>query len=194
MELKNKLSDYIVSIENFLPNSKNQKLREILDFNFFQFEKAKINTGATKENHIDNKVRITEMFHLSNTSHSMTVIHWCNYLATALMESSKKYSEITNTNFLAEIVDIQILKYLEGGFYKTHIDSGKNTPRTLSYVYFINDDYKGGELIFELPTNEVIKVDVQKNKLIMFPSNFLYPHKVLPVEEGVKYSVVSWAL
>ena len=67
-------------------------------------------------------------------------------------------------------------------------------PRTLSYVYFINDDYKGGELIFELPTNEVIKVDVQKNKLIMFPSNFLYPHKVLPVEEGVKYSVVSWAL
>ena len=133
MELKNKLSDYIVAIENFLPNSKNQKLREILDFNFFQFKKAEINTGVTKENHIDNKVRIT------------------------------------------------------------HTDSGKNMPRTLSYVYFINDDYKGGELIFELPTNEVIKVNIQKNKLIMFPSNFLYPHKVLPVEEGVKYSVVSWA-
>jgi hypothetical protein len=26
----------------------------------------------------------------------------------------------------------------------------------------------------------------------MFPSNFLYPHSVLPVTEGTRYSIVTW--
>ena len=28
--------------------------------------------------------------------------------------------------------------------------------------------------------------------LIMFPSNFLYPHQVSPIKKGIRYSVVAW--
>ena len=70
----------------------------------------------------------------------------------------------------------------------------KNLRRHI-FIYFVNDDYEGGELFFELPKiKESYKVGVKKDRLIIWPSNFLYPHKVEPVTKGIKYSVVSWAL
>ena len=33
-----------------------------------------------------------------------------------------------------------------------------------------------------------------KNRLIVWPSNFLFPHSVQPVSSGERYSIVSWAL
>lgn len=192
MEINNKLIEYIVAVENFLPERAHKKLQEILNNNLFNFEEAGL-SGIKKENYFDPNVRKTQMFPLDNLNSSMTVVYWYNFFGTYLMQAGQRYREETNTDFESTITDIQILKYFKNGFYKRHIDSGIHIPRTLSFVYFINDNFKGGELIFELPNNEVNKFEVKKNKLIMFPSNFLYPHKVAPVEEGVKYSVVSWA-
>jgi len=192
MEINNKLSKYIVAVENFLPERAHEKLQEILNSNLFRFEEAGL-SGVKKENYFDSNVRKTESFPLSNSNPSMTVTYWSNFLGTYIMQAGQRYREVTNTDFEATITDMQILKYFKNGFYKRHIDSGIHIPRTLSFVYFINDNFKGGELSFELPSNEVIKFEVKKNKLIMFPSNFLYPHRVVPVEEGVKYSVVAWA-
>lgn len=58
---------------------------------------------------------------------------------------------------------------------------------TLTILGALNDDYKGGEFMmwdeeFEIPAGSVI----------IFPSNFMYPHMVKPVTEGVRYSFVSW--
>ena len=36
-------------------------------------------------------------------------------------------------------------------------------------------------------------VEIGKGDLLIFPSNFLYPHRVDPVTKGVRYSYVSWA-
>ena len=58
----------------------------------------------------------------------------------------------------------------------------------LSIIGLLNDDYEGGELIM----CENKKIDTKKGDLIIFPSNFLYPHKVTPVTKGVRYSYVSW--
>ena len=58
----------------------------------------------------------------------------------------------------------------------------------LSIVGILNDDYEGGELIMF----EDKKIDTKKGDLIIFPSNFLYPHKIAPVTKGVRYSYVSW--
>ena len=67
--------------------------------------------------------------------------------------------------------------------------------RIYSCVFLINDDYEGGELAFKYPkSDEILKVEKKKNRLIIFPSNFLYPHTVLPVTKGERYSVVAWAL
>ena len=59
---------------------------------------------------------------------------------------------------------------------------------TLSIIGVLNDDYEGGELIMFEDT----KIDTKKGDLIIFPSNFLYPHEITPVTKGVRYSYVSW--
>ena len=37
-------------------------------------------------------------------------------------------------------------------------------------------------------------IEKKSNRMIVWPSNFLYPHAVKPVTEGIRYSIVSWAL
>jgi predicted 2-oxoglutarate/Fe(II)-dependent dioxygenase YbiX len=58
----------------------------------------------------------------------------------------------------------------------------------LSIIGILNDDYDGGELIML----EDKKIDTKKGDLLIFPSNFLYPHQITPVTKGVRYSYVSW--
>ena len=36
------------------------------------------------------------------------------------------------------------------------------------------------------------KIDLSKGDIIIFPSNFMYPHKVEPVTKGTRYSYISW--
>ena len=59
---------------------------------------------------------------------------------------------------------------------------------TLSVLGILNDNYKGGEFI--MFQNKVIKL--KQGDLLIFPSNFLFPHKVEPVSEGIRYSYISW--
>ena len=59
---------------------------------------------------------------------------------------------------------------------------------TLSVLGVLNDDYKGGEFIMFDDTE--IKFD--KGDVLVFPSLFLYPHKVEPVKSGTRYSYISW--
>jgi predicted 2-oxoglutarate/Fe(II)-dependent dioxygenase YbiX len=66
--------------------------------------------------------------------------------------------------------------------------SPKGVP-ILSVIGSLNDNYKGGELImFE---DEIIELN--KGDIMVFPSNFMYPHQVKEVTEGTRYSFVSWS-
>tara|TARA_B100000575_G_C23029872_1_gene592964 strand:- start:494 stop:1081 length:588 start_codon:yes stop_codon:yes gene_type:complete len=58
----------------------------------------------------------------------------------------------------------------------------------LSVLGVLNDDYEGGEFIMFDDTE--IKFD--KGDILVFPSIFLYPHKVEPVKSGTRYSYISW--
>ena len=60
---------------------------------------------------------------------------------------------------------------------------------TMSALGLLNDDYEGGELIMFQDTI----IPFKAGDIIIFPSCFLYPHKIEPVTKGVRYSFVSWA-
>lgn len=64
----------------------------------------------------------------------------------------------------------------------------KGVP-TLTVLGALNDEYTGGEFI--MWEDEVIELPARS--VIVFPSNFLYPHEVRPVKSGTRYSYVSWA-
>jgi hypothetical protein len=82
-----------------------------------------------------------------------------------------------------------ILKYGVGQKFVNHIDDHKDYHRRMSTVYYINDDYKGGEIVFP---RFGITYKPEANDLIIFPSTYVYNHSVLPVTEGTRYAVVSW--
>ena len=58
----------------------------------------------------------------------------------------------------------------------------------LTVLVSLNNNYNGGELI--LFQNKEYKLN--SGEVIIFPSNFLYPHKVMPVTEGTRYTCISW--
>tara|TARA_R100000900_G_scaffold27948_1_gene21988 strand:+ start:3719 stop:4312 length:594 start_codon:yes stop_codon:yes gene_type:complete len=147
---------------------------------------------------IDKEVRDVKMWVLGNLGEkSRTNIFWTNYFAYKLNEYLKKYALDNKIKFSSAwcIQDMQVLKYEKGGKYNFHVDHGTLVPRTISCIYFVNDDYEGGELCFKLQgTEKEIIIEKKAGRIIMWPSNFLYPHAVKPVTKGTRYSVVAWAL
>lgn len=77
-----------------------------------------------------------------------------------------------------------------------HIHSLFDTPNfdrrgipILSVVGVLNDDYTGGKFLMY---DSEYDMDIRQGDIIVFPSVFLYPHKVSPVTKGTRYSFVSW--
>ena len=57
----------------------------------------------------------------------------------------------------------------------------------------LNDDYKGGGLIFaDQKKNEIKRLKLGKGSIVFFPSNFMYPHGIQPITKGTRYSIVAW--
>lgn len=104
-------------------------------------------------------------------------------------EALKKYKE----KFPDANVDIDtgydLLRYKEGQFYVQHTDSFKLQQRAISCSFSLNDDYDGGEFAF---FDREIIIKTKKGDAILFPSNFMYPHEVMPVASGTRYSIITW--
>jgi len=90
---------------------------------------------------------------------------------------------------------IKFIRYFPGQTMENHhdhiqhmFDGKRKGAPVLSIIGILNDDYEGGELIMF----EDKKINTKKGDLIIFPSNFLYPHEITPVTKGVRYSYVSW--
>lgn len=82
-----------------------------------------------------------------------------------------------------------LLKYNKGGQYHSHHDHSSQNSRVLSMVASFGEAEEGGELEFPYFN---LKIKLEKNSLLLFPSNFPYTHIAHPVENGFKYSLVTW--
>ena len=93
----------------------------------------------------------------------------------------------------SKINQIDLLKYNSGGKYNVHTDHYTNSPRHLSIIINLNEEYEGGDLIFtDQKKVEVKRIKLGKGSIVFFPSNFMYPHSIEPITKGVRYSIVSW--
>lgn len=101
----------------------------------------------------------------------------------------KKYNEKFKYAEINRDSGYEILRYQPGEFYTEHVDHFTEAPRSVSCSFAINDDYEGGEWAF---FNREQTVKLPKGAAIMFPSNFMYPHEILPVTSGTRYSIITW--
>lgn len=79
-----------------------------------------------------------------------------------------------------------LLRYQNGQKYDEHFDGHH---RIISGIIYLNSDFKGGELWFPI---QKITVKPEPGMLVMFPSNFVYLHTMLPVNKGTKYDIMTW--
>ena len=61
--------------------------------------------------------------------------------------------------------------------------------RNFGCVYYMNDDYEGGEIYFP---NQDITLKPKPNTLVFFPGTLEYLHGVNPVTSGVRYTLTSF--
>lgn len=60
---------------------------------------------------------------------------------------------------------------------------------TLTILGALNNDYEGGEFLM---FDEEKEFKIKAGEIMIFPSVFLYPHRVAPVTKGVRDTFVSW--
>jgi hypothetical protein len=100
----------------------------------------------------------------------------------------KDYTRKYNIGELRYWEATNYVRYGEGQHFQEHHDHGYSYNCVVSMVAFPNDDYEGGELFFRLQN---VQVKAKAGDLYIFPSNFMYPHRAMPVKSGVKYSMVT---
>ena len=44
----------------------------------------------------------------------------------------------------------------------------------------------------EKNNDEIVKIENKPGRVIIWPSNFMYRHRVTPITKGTRYSVVCW--
>lgn len=193
MEIKNYLYNYI----NVFDDSVSKDMLEIFykvckDHKEFYEGRVVSDLPEGKINKDSRNVKIWEMESL--LTKSFTQIYWTNFFVRTFQESIIRYSNNLNMSSSHILQDIQTLKYDVGGHYKFHVDNGVYNHRTISCIFFVNDEYEGGDLLFKFPNeDQPINIAKRKNRMVVWPSNFLYPHCVTPVTSGERYSVVAWA-
>jgi hypothetical protein len=160
--------------------------------NTLSYEKAKIGLGVE-----NTKIRNVSTFKFSTKEKSLTNCHWCYYLNYRIIHFMNEY--LRKENFLdytriENCNQIDLLKYEKDNHYNYHIDAMSISDRTLSSILFLNNDYEGGELTFKNTYNEEeLLIKPYPGKLVVWPSNMMFPHAVKPVKKGTRYTIVAWA-
>ena len=76
--------------------------------------------------------------------------------------------------------------------FNTHVDVGdlSSSRRFLAFLFYLNDDFDGGNTVFKTPETTVIKP--AKGNVLMFPPTWQYPHEGKPVEAGTKFIMSTY--
>ena len=136
----------------------------------------------------------------SNTSNNIrsTKISWImdKTILLTLKDKMLEINKSKNWNYdVTDMFPFQYSVYHENDHYDWHVDTGsaylKQKERKISFSLILNDNYKGGELEFK-NSDENISLDLNKGDMVTFPS-FL-EHRVKPVLNGTRISLVGWML
>jgi SM-20-related protein len=211
--MPNQYYDYpYLLIENFLPEFSCNIIADHA-FNNSDAQRAKVKTtilNSIVDASVDESIRKTVIHKLPKR------------LLKDYNKSFKKHQRQIEDYFniaLTTATKVQVLEYTKGAFYIKHADDSNELIDeagetvgfvqvaaqrkistvlfTTSYTHEQSDDksFKGGELVFNYLFDEEgknITIYPKAGDMLVFPSNPIYSHEVMPVQDGYRLTLVQW--
>ena len=193
-------------IENFLDD---ETCQEIIDST--QVDADSVDAALrSSSNTLDKKIRKTKIHTLSPLSKKQY-----DTAFDALRPEIEAFFSLSLSNSTKP----QLLEYTKGYFYKAHSDdssvlvskSGEIVgfkqvapQRKITTLLFVSEqveqpktayEFSGGSLLFNYFSGEdgkVLTLTPKMGSLIVFGSNPIYTHEVLPVTDGRRVSIAQW--
>jgi predicted 2-oxoglutarate/Fe(II)-dependent dioxygenase YbiX len=180
------LRDYIVVFENIVPDELcDEVLKEY--GNDKNWVNTIVDSGTKRDIRRCDAIHISDSFIIEQNQEKRKSID--NKLFECAASAIKQYNEKFKHAKIQGDSGYTLLRYQEGEFYKEHTDHFLQAPRIVSCSFTLNDGFEGGEFGF---FNRELVYKPPKGSALMFPSNFLYPHEVMPVTRRVRYSIITW--
>jgi hypothetical protein len=184
----------ILAYRDLLPKSMNiiERLEEILldPTNDYGYSEAMVGYGMKLPDYrdcYDFKYKKTDLQNDESEASKKLQNLWDEVYYRQL-QAVKHYCRMHNIGELRYWEAMNFVKYGPGQHFQEHHDNGYSYNCVLSSVAYPNDNYEGGELYFRL---QKLNIKPKAGDLYLFPSNFMYPHRAMPVISGTKYSIVT---
>jgi hypothetical protein len=188
------LGSGILLFRDVLPESMNiiERLESVLDdpTNHYNYAEAMVGYGMKMPEYrdcYDFKYKKTDIQH-DKSEASIKLQQLWDEVYFRQLQAVKYYCKVHNIGELRYWEAMNYVKYGPGQHFQEHSDNGFSYNCVVSLVAYPNDNYEGGELYFRLQN---LNIKPKAGDLFVFPSNFMYPHRAMPVHSGTKYSIVT---
>lgn len=153
-----------------------------------------LNTITPKFNGIDQDYKELEvLYHNLNDFSSVEQL-----LLPSIVSACENYCKLNahdSQMVLSSLSNFRFNRYHKDSLMQNHYDHIHTlfTPPVrgipvLSFVGILNDNFSGGEFILF----DDYTISPRQGDIIIFPSNFMFPHRVNKITEGTRYSFVAW--
>ena len=182
------IKDYVVQFDNCIPeNICKETISYINNINFQTHYFYEPSTKSYKKESGDNEFSVS-WDNISNKE----VLN--DYFENAILDYQNKFNFTWFKGYNA-FSTIRFNKYDQNTKMAKHIDhihtlfdgDQKGIP-ILTILGVLNDGYEGGEFILV----DKHEIKFKTGDILVFPSTFVYPHKVEQIKKGVRYSMISW--
>jgi predicted 2-oxoglutarate/Fe(II)-dependent dioxygenase YbiX len=189
--MKTHIADYI-KVKNCIPAKECESL--IANAKTLQWSKHAWYDPATEQTHSEDS-KEPNIAPTSSWLQTKAIVYVNDALAS-YMDDFKDKSIENPADFITTSCPVRFNHYPAGSLMRPHHDHihsifdgrYKGIP-VLSIVGLLNDNFKGGELVFF--GNHEVKLAA--GNIVVFPSNFMYRHEVREILEGDRFSFVAWA-
>jgi hypothetical protein len=181
------LAPGIIVYHNIMPES--DALPILIEDTYGWFQGEAVESRNKKDGY--ENVRKVGIFHLSESvPEDPAILQWSKTVEKELSLCQQDYIKHYAIDTLANINSgYQVLSYGIGDYFSEHTDEVPEAPRRISGVYYINDNYEGGELFF---SQFNISFKPLAKDYILFPSIWAYSHTAMPVISGTKNAIVHF--
>ena len=184
------IENYVVVLKGCIDKDAcKQTVKEMENAEWHQHQYHDIQTGKYSSIGEDKELEVSWSNNITTKNYIMQRIHdsfgfYLEHLQFPWFNGWKGYTDVRFNRYNEEKLMALHCDHIHSMF-----DGERKGIPIMTFLAVLNEDYIGGEFVMWDDT----VIDLEEGDALVFPSCFLYPHRVEPVKRGVRYSCVSWA-